>query len=282
LFVTELDGHCRFGHRTAYEFLLASAIAPRLRDNQGEGRDSLSGAAITEPMRLFLVARTGRMPTRWLEDDRVEIPAGNFISGGECSPDERPLQIRHLTRPFRIARAPVTNREWGDFLAADPDSREDAHYLRHWGLSRSVPPGQEDAPVHHLWPEDADRYAQFRGARLPTADEGEKAVRGIDGRRWPWGDLWRPGAGATAELGLNRPLPVRALGAQGDAGLFSAAGGVFEYTASGWRGRTDRGRVVMGGCYTHPAAVSRAGLRLSHKISGHLKAGLRLAWDVGR
>jgi hypothetical protein len=75
-------------------------------------------------------------------------------------------------------------------------------------------------------------------------------------------------------------MPVRALGAHGAAGLFSSVGGVFEYTSSPWRGREDRGRIVMGGCFTHPQATSRASLRLSHKLSGNLKAGLRLAWDA--
>ena len=98
-------------------------------------------------------------------------------------------------------------------------------------------------------------------------------------RRWPWGDFWKAGYAVSAETGLRRPLPARAFGAHGDAGLFAAIGGVFEYTSSPWRGRPERGRVVMGGCYTHPYSTSRASLRLSHKLSGHLKAGLRLAWD---
>ena len=41
-----------------------------------------------------------------------------------------------------------------------------------------------------------------------------------------------------------------------------------------------RSKVVMGGCFSHPASVSRASLRLSHKLSGSLKAGIRLAWDA--
>jgi iron(II)-dependent oxidoreductase len=219
------------------------------------------------------------MPAR-VGAERTLVPRGNFVAGGEFSPDERPLRIQHLERPFWVSRAPVTNRDWAAWLLAKPDRRVDAHYLRHWGVGRTVPDGQDEVPVYHLWPEDADAYAAWRGARLPSADEWEKAVRGIDGRRWPWGDHWRPGAALTSEIGLDRALPVRALGASGDAALFSAAGGVFEYTSSAYRDRPDRGRVVMGGCFTHPSSVSRAGLRLSHKLSGHLKTGLRLAWDA--
>lgn len=280
LFVNELSGGVRFGHRSVYEFLLASRIAPELRANQGEGPDRLSGLRITEAMRVFLVGRTGPMGVSFPPGARtVRVPRGNFVAGGDHSADERPLRIAHLARPFLLDRHPVTNADWEAFLNAQPDERIDANYLPHWGPDRRCPARDRHAPVYGIWPEDADRYASWRGARLPTADEWEKAVRGTDGRNWPWGDHFRPSA-VVAELGVGRPLPTRALGAAGEASLYAAIGGVFEYTASPWRGRTDRGRIVMGGCYTHPAAVSRASLRLSHKLSGNLKAGLRLAWDA--
>lgn len=278
LFVTDLGGRVRYGHRSVHEFLLASRIAPRLAANQGQDPDEISGRQITDATRAFLQGRVGRMPVRF-EGDRVRIPRGNFVAGGEYSADERPLRIAYLDHDVWIARAPVTNQGWAAFLATRPDAmRDDANYLRHWRRGRP-PAGLEDGPVHHLWPEDADAYAAWAGARLPTADEWEKAARGIDGRRFPWGDGALLGNAVTADLGVDHPLPVRAFGAHGDAGLFGAAGGVFEYTASAWRDRPDRGRVVMGGCYTHPISVARCSLRLSHKLSGHLKAGLRLAWD---
>ncbi len=279
LFVTDLDGAVRFGHRSLWEFLVAGEIAPRLRENQGQGPDALTGLRLTEAMRAFLVGRVPPMPVVY-ENGRVRVPRGNFVAGGERSPDERPVRIAHLDRPVWIARAPVTNQDWARFLEAVPDERRDVHYLTHWGPERRPPAQRAREPVYHLWPEDADRYAAWAGARLPTADEWEKAVRGIDGRYWPWGDGWKAGHAATAELGLSRPLPIHALGAQGETGLFGAIGGVFEYTASPWRGRPDRGRVVMGGCFTHPRSTSRASLRLSHTLSGFLKAGLRLAWDA--
>lgn len=278
LFVTDLDGHVRFGHRSLWEFLVAGHMAPRLRESQGQGRDSLSGLRITEAMRVFLVGRVPPMPVEY-DNGRVRVPRGNFVAGGDRSPDERPLRIEHLDHPFWIARLPVTNREWARFLEAVPDGRRDVQTLAHWGAERRLPASRADEPVHNIWPEHADAYAAWAGARLPTADEWEKAVRGLDGRHWPWGDWWKPGYAVTAELGLRRPLPVRALGAHGETGLFAAIGGVFEYTATPYRGRPGRGRVVMGGCYTHPRPTSRASLRLSHKLSGNLKAGLRLAWD---
>lgn len=278
LVVTELDGRIRFGHRSVFEYLLASHLAPRLLANQGQGPDALTGRRLTEATRAFLVGRVGRMPVRF-QGDRVRIPRGNFIAGGTVASDERRLRIEHLGEPAWIGRAPVTAREWSRFLADVPDTRADVNYLPHWGEARRVPKGDDDLPIYGIWPEDADRYATWAGARLPSADLWEKAVRGLDGRRWPWGDHWRPGLAATAELGLRRPLPVRALGASGDSAMFSSVGNVFEYTASAWRGRMDRGRVVMGGCFAHPASTARPSLRLSHRLSGNLKTGVRLAWD---
>ncbi|MFK7931473.1 MAG: SUMF1/EgtB/PvdO family nonheme iron enzyme [Myxococcota bacterium] len=279
LLVNELAGGLRFGHRSVYEFLLASRIAPQLRNNQGYGPDSLTGMRLTDAMRTFLVGRTGPMGAGFDKGaQRAWIPRGNFVAGGAVSLDERPLRIEHLAAPVWIHRTPVSNADWAEYLAEHPDDRVDANYLMHWGPERQVPADQGDAPVYNIWPEDADRFAAASGARLPTADEWEKAVRGIDGRRWPWGDHWKHAA-VVADLGVPRPLSSRAFGAQGEAALYGAVGGVFEYTSSPWRNREGRGRVVMGGCFTHPAAVSRAGLRLSHKLSGNLKAGLRLAWD---
>lgn len=288
LMVTELDGRVRFGHRSVFEYLLAAHMAPRIAANQGRGPDELSGLRITDATRAFLVGRVPRQPIR-VEAHRTRIPRGNFIAGGDGATDERPLRIQHLAEPCWLSRMPVTHADWQAFLTARPDDRQDALYLAHWGPERRAPADMADVPIYHLWPEDAEAYARWAGrpggpelpgARLPTADEWEKAVRGVDGRRWPWGDHPRPGLAATSELGLGRPLPARALGAQGDAHLFGAVGGVFEYTSSHWRGREERGRVVMGGCFTHPLSTARASLRLSHRLSGHLKAGLRLAWNA--
>ncbi|MCB9676591.1 MAG: SUMF1/EgtB/PvdO family nonheme iron enzyme [Alphaproteobacteria bacterium] len=278
LMVTDLDGAWRFGHRSVLEFLFAGYLAPRLAAGQGQGPDRLSGILLTDATRAFLVGRLPPMPVV-LDRGRVRIPRGNFVAGGDRGPDERPLRIQHLAEAVWVARQPVTSADWAAYLERWPDDRVDINYLSHWGPSRRCPAGREQEPVHNLWPADADLYASRAGARLPTADEWEKAVRGIDGRTWPWGDHWRPGRGVTAELGVTRPLPVRAFGAHGDSGLFGAIGGVFEYTSTAYRGREDRGRVVMGGCYTHPASAARPSLRLSHKLSGNLKTGLRLAWD---
>lgn len=275
LLVSDADGRLRFGHRSLYDFLVARKLAPWIAGNQGGGPNAASGRHISEAMRVFLAGLVAQPRARG--DERwVEVPTGNWVSGGDHAPDERPLVIRHLERPALLARRPVTEAEVARWLAATGPRPPGYWFLRHW-LDGAPPAGTEDCPAYHLRPDDADAYAAWAGHRLPTWREWEKGVRGISGRRWPWGDRPDSDRANTAERGAERPLP--AADPQGPTGVCAAAGDVFEITASWYRDRPDRGRIVMGGSYAHTVDVARAGLRLSHTLSGHLKTGLRLARD---
>jgi formylglycine-generating enzyme required for sulfatase activity len=220
-------------------------------------------------MRVFL---SGAFPGWRYADTWVHVSRGNFVSGGSRSADERPLVVKHLKHDTCVMRRPVTNAEFATFHAAHPRPYG-VEFLAHWRLGR-CPDALRDHPVLNLRPEDADAYAAWAGARLPTADEWEKAVRGWDGRNFPWGDVFDPARANTAEAGRDGTCPADA---HPQGPLFGAVGDAFEYTASFYRDRPDRGRVAMGGSYAHPAL--RASLRLSHTLSGRLRCGLRLAKD---
>ena len=105
----------------------------------------------------------------------VLIPAGDFTFGtNDLDADD---DVRPATRPYLdayyIDRTEVTNREYQKF---DP---------KHAFL-----PGEENYPVTGVLFNEAAAYAKWAGKRIPTEEEWEKAARGVDGRRYPWGDKW--------------------------------------------------------------------------------------------
>lgn len=269
LFVEDLDGWWRFGHRSLYDALVARRLGRLLEAAQDGGPDATTDLSLSGAMRAFLVGPFAG----WRHDaDWVYVPRGNFLSGGARSADERPCRVRHLPAGVRVARRAVDNAGYAAFLAATGPRPPGLEHLAHW-RGGPCPAHLLDHPVHFLRPEDADACARYFGAGLPSAEAWEKAARGWDGRSFPWGDTFDPALANTAESGRDRTAPVGSF-PQG-SGLDGIIGDVFEYTSSYYRGDPERGRVVMGGSYSHTAL--RASLRLSHTLSGRLKCGLRLA-----
>lgn len=208
------------------------------------------------PLRLlcllgFLVAHlTG------LARDMVRIPAGPFMMGSnQGRDDERPAHTVTLAA-FEIDRLQVTNAEFADFLArhgtTDANGRRyfdwddgDARIHRVDGVWRADQ-GFEDHPVVEASWLGALAYCQSLGKRLPTEAEWEKAARGTDARRYPWGDAAPTSAHARFASGWNDTVPVTTHAAYPSAyGVIGMAGNAWHWVSSAYRPypyRNDDGR----------------------------------------
>jgi formylglycine-generating enzyme required for sulfatase activity len=116
------------------------------------------------------------------------IPAGVFLMGSTSDDLHNQAEIdEYPQRPiwvdgFYMDIHEVTNAQYKVFLDSvriKPPSR--------W-KNGNYPIGMDGYPVVNITWEDAAMYARFVGKRLPTEEEWEKAARGEDGRRFPWGN----------------------------------------------------------------------------------------------
>jgi gamma-glutamyl hercynylcysteine S-oxide synthase len=194
----------------------------------------------------------------------VRVEAGPFARGdaGEqfAYDNERPQQFVHVPA-FELDRTPVSNGAYRAFI-------EDGGYRRRalwceegwaWRTAQGVErplywtgegqvrsferlePLDPDLPVMHVSWYEADAYARWRGARLPTEAEWEKAAswdpaRG-EKRRFPWGGEPPDCSRANVDqLGFG-PAPVGAFPAGASPyGVLGMAGDCWEWTASDFRG----------------------------------------------
>ena len=201
------------------------------------------------------------------------VPGGTFRLGSEQTEpfvfDNEKWAHDVELAPFRIARAPVTNAEFGAFI-------EDGGYLRgdFWSADgwawRTVAIAEHPVywirdgrrgwrvrafdrntelhphhPVIHVNWYEADAYCRWAHRRLPTEAEWEAAAAGAPDaggrlsprkRKYPWGDAPPDAARANLEGHALGPVDVAACGAGDSAfGCRQMIGNVWEWTASDFR-----------------------------------------------
>lgn len=168
----------------------------------------------------------------------VRIPAGSFEMGRSHElPDDGLKWFPHLLRDDRPVHTvtlvafdmdvhEVTNREYADFLAADSGPIDAPYY---W-IDGNPPEGRAEDPVANLTWEEADAYCRWRGKRLPTEAEWEKACRGgAAAKKYPWGDDDADETKAHFDS-VKGPTAVCRFDKNG-YGLCDMAGNVWEWTA---------------------------------------------------
>ncbi|BBY64366.1 ergothioneine biosynthesis protein EgtB [Mycolicibacterium helvum] len=276
-----------------------------------------------------ILAQRGSLPAgrSGLAGTSVLVAGGPFVLGVDAQSEplsldnERPAHVVDVPA-FRIGRVPVTNAEWRQFVDDGGYTQQRWWSPRGWGhriqADLNAPefwnrdgtrtrfghveeiPGDE--PMQHVTFFEAEAYAAWAGARLPTEVEWEKAAAWDPGagvrRRYPWGS--DEPSGRLANLGGEalRPAPVGAYPAGASAyGAEQMLGDVWEWTTSPlrpWPGFTPMiyrrysepffdgdFHVLRGGSWAVAADTLRPSFRnWDHPIRRQIFSGVRLAWDV--
>jgi formylglycine-generating enzyme required for sulfatase activity len=219
------------------------------------------------------------------EVELVPIPGGTFTMGSPQSEvhrleNEGP-QHTMIVPAFYLGRYPVTNEEYGRFLRANPSEPEPGHWaIRHLSQARQ--------PVVAVSWEQAQRFAQWAGCRLPTEAEWEYACRaGVEASRY--GELndiaWSHGNSGKQ----SHPVGEKLANA---FGLHDMLGNVWEWCLDSFSpylrgpvvdpsGTVGAARVIRGGAWDHPASHTRAARRVAYRAdSSRSVIGFRVARDL--
>ena len=202
----------------------------REEDWRGNLEDSID-KAITGHLRMI----DGKLrdvagPLSPIPPDMVFFRAVRFFTMGnwakDAEPDEKPQHNVHLDA-FYMDKYETTNAQYKEFIDANPHWQKnripkkyhDGDYLKHWD-GNDYPPDKGNHPVVYVSWYAAMAYAEWRGKRLPTEAEWERAARGawrtINADRANYGE----NVGDTTPVGTYPP---------DKSGLYDMAGNVWEW-----------------------------------------------------
>jgi formylglycine-generating enzyme required for sulfatase activity len=223
----------------------------------------------------------------------VEIPAGSFRMGStadDASADDDEKDMHDVDLPaYYITRYPVTVAQFRAFVEAQPEYR--------WaGEGGSQGPWNHPvvrvswhdamaycawltACLQERWEALPERLQQALGGMqwqvtLPSEAEWEKAVRGTDGRQYPWGAAADPTRANYSETGIGTTSTVGCFpGGASPYGVEDLSGNVWEWTRSLW------GEDVLEPAFTYPYRldVGRENMAASDDIRRVLRGGA--FWD---
>ncbi len=132
--------------------------------------------------------------------EMVWIPEGEFFMGSDLTdgePDETPMRRVYLDG-YWITKNLVTVAQFRRFCEA-------TKFKYDWKKNKPKWDWWDDHPMINVSWEEARVYAQWAGGDLPTEAQWEKAARGTDGRKYPWGEEWDANRCANK---LTCPMPI--------------------------------------------------------------------------
>lgn len=190
-----------------------AAEAPAARD-AGAEPDAPGDAAPPSPRAELVVPA-----------DMLLVPGGTFVMGTDRGGegDERPAHEVTLAA-FLLDRTEVTQAAYESCVTASACKPADPEILATFGGLFRGP----TKPIIGVSWFDARAYCIHVGKRLPREAEFERAVRGDDGRRFPWGNEPPTKDRAVYETNYTEPVGSRAAG-RGPYGHDDLAGNVWEW-----------------------------------------------------
>jgi formylglycine-generating enzyme required for sulfatase activity len=193
---------------------------------------------------------------------------------------ERPAHDCDLTYEYQIGRYPVTAAQFWEYVEANGEPLQDPNSLRRPSNYPIALVNWFEALAFCRWLErrwrEEGRWPEGWSVSLPSEAEWEKAARGTDGRKYPWGDKFDPELANTREVKVAN---VSAVGCfPGGASLWGCeemSGNVWEWTRSLDKkypyvrgdGREDLEapaqhlRIVRGGSCFHASWLARCAYR---------------------
>ncbi|MBY0401910.1 SUMF1/EgtB/PvdO family nonheme iron enzyme [Myxococcota bacterium] len=193
------------------------------------------------------------------------IPSGAFLT--DCDSAEDGCRSVVLSE-YSIDRTEVTVEAYAACVNARACDSPGSGGTCTWNRA-----GYEQHPINCVDWKQANTFCRWRGKRLPTDQEWEKAARGADGRTYPWGSEFDEEGTPSANLegggdGFEETAPVVSFpSGVSPYGAFDMAGNVWEWTSSRvkWTSRSVRGGSWFGGPW-----YARASYRLWFDPAGRV------------
>jgi formylglycine-generating enzyme required for sulfatase activity len=240
--------------------------------------------------------------------DFARIPKGPFLMGSTDDNelawgDEMPQHTLGIPYDYWVARVPVSNAWFAEFVQATPfetraeregwcwvwntseeqwQKREGASWRQPLGAGSNIAAWEEHPVVQVCWydalgfcawlnREQAGALPPGYRFRLPSEAEWEKAARGTDGREWPWGHDSDAALCNSKEGGNLCTTPVGAYSPPGDSayGVADMSGNVWEWTLTLWGEDRDKSEFV----YPYVSGDGREDLRAGEGFYRIIRGG---------